>query len=360
MLTSRPPDIVRVLREAALAARMAPSIHNTQPWRFRLSHDALEISSDPSRQLKVLDPTGRQQQISIGCALFNARVALAAAGCSVTVQRQPDPDRPRLTARITSDANAAVDPSIAMLEPQIIRRQTNRRRFERLDVPDQLLERLTASARAEGATLTPITDPRQRAVAVQLWQQADHEQLMDAAYRAELRAWTTSDPDRRDGVAARVVPHVDAGSGDELPIRDFDSEGLGWLPTETRSTAAQCLLMLSTADDQASDWLRVGEALERVWLEITGAGFVASLFTQAIEVPEIRAQVREQLHMPSYPHVLLRVGRAPQTPSTSRRPLCEMVQTTTSIAVLPDTDGPNVLSSTPHNEGLVGHSGISD
>ena len=63
-----------------MRATLAPSVHNTQPWRFVLSPDALEIHADRSRQLRVLDPRGRQMTLSCGCALFNARASLAAAG----------------------------------------------------------------------------------------------------------------------------------------------------------------------------------------------------------------------------------------------------------------------------------------
>ncbi|MEJ7705137.1 MAG: hypothetical protein WKF47_16480 [Geodermatophilaceae bacterium] len=74
------PDIAQAVRRAAVRATMAPSIHNTQPWRFTLNQSSLEIHADWNRRLRVLDPRGRQLLISCGCATFNARVALAAAG----------------------------------------------------------------------------------------------------------------------------------------------------------------------------------------------------------------------------------------------------------------------------------------
>jgi hypothetical protein len=73
-----------------------------------------------------------------------------------------------------------------------------------------------------------------------------------------------------------AVPHVDGGAHDDLPIRDFDSSGLGWLLVETRSSMDQCLLLLGTLDDGPAAWLRTGEALERIWLELTRRGYAAS------------------------------------------------------------------------------------
>jgi hypothetical protein len=326
MVTTEPSGRADAFTQAVAAAILAPSVHNTQPWQFELTRLGLDILADPRRQLTVLDPTSRQQHISVGCALFNARVALAAAGCPIIVDRLPDPDHPQLLARITMDEGRVAESGIARLESELVRRQTNRRRFTNLEVPDRLVQALAVSADAEYATLTPITDPTDQAGIAQLWQEADRQQIANPAYRAELRAWTTSNPERRDGVSARVVPHVDADPGDNVPIRDFDSEGVGWLPTQTCSTTAQCLLMLSTSSDGPLAWLRAGEALERVWLEITCAGFVASLFTQAIELATFRPQVRKRLRLSTYPHLMLRVGRAPLTASTSRRAMSEMLR----------------------------------
>ena len=122
---------------------------------------------------------------------------------------------------------------------------------------------------------------------------------------------------RTDGVPARAVPHFDAGSGDEIPIRDFDSTGAGWLPTDTRSSHNQCLLLLGTDGDHPDQWLRAGEALEHVWLEIARHGFVMSPLTQVVEVPAVRAELRSELRtvdVSAHPHA----GR-PRRPHCRRR-----------------------------------------
>ena len=72
------PD--EALRRAAVRATLAPSVHNTQPWRIVIGPGTLTFHADTSRQLRLLDPTGRQLIISCGCALLNARVSLAADG----------------------------------------------------------------------------------------------------------------------------------------------------------------------------------------------------------------------------------------------------------------------------------------
>jgi hypothetical protein len=118
---------------------------------------------------------------------------------------------------------------------------------------------------------------------------------------------------------------VDAGAEDDLPIRDFDTHGAGALPLRTHSSARACLLLLGAREDDAESWLRAGEALERVWLEITRHGYAASPFTQVIEVQQTNALLRNELQLTMHPHLLLRVGRAPRTPETRRRRLVDVL-----------------------------------
>jgi hypothetical protein len=322
MMTMRQTD---ALRTAAHQASLAPSIHNTQPWRFALGAETLEIHADRTRRLRVLDPHGRQLTLSCGCALFNARVALAAAGYAASVARLPDPADPDLLARIGIDLCRPPGHRLVRLDPMIETRQTNRRAFTDEHVPDEVVELLVDAARREEVTALPVVREEDRMALARLSQLAEREELVDPAYRAELRAWTSTDPDRLDGVPASAVPHVDAGAQDDLPIRDFDTHGAGGLPTETRSSVKQCLLLLCTDEDTPASWLRAGEALERVLLEITRHGYAVSPFTQVIEVAYTNALLRSELRLAGYPHILLRIGHAPPTPRTRRRLLADML-----------------------------------
>lgn len=307
----------------------APSVHNTQPWKFILGPSTLTIEQDRSRQLRVLDPAGRQLAISCGCALFNARVSLAAGGFSPVVRRFPAGQDGPVVAVLDLTGVAAPDAEqadLAALEPYVERRQTNRRRFDDTPVPAGLTARLIAAARAEGAVLVEVTsDDCRQAVAV-LSQRADALQNANPAYRAEIRAWTSTDPGRHDGVPALAVPHVDGTAEDEVPIRDFDTAGKGWLPSGTRSSRHQCLLLLGTDADEPRAWLDAGQALERILLEITKAGYAASPLTQVVEVASTRIALQSELSLGMHPHVLLRVGRAGVTPGTPRRLLDDVLE----------------------------------
>lgn len=320
-------DRTAALHRAVLRATLAPSVHNTQPWRFVLRPDGLEVHADLSRRLTSLDPRGRQLVISCGCALFNARVALAAAGYDAVVERLPDGPQSDVLARLTLPTEVGDWVSIGSLDSAIDRRRTNRRGFADEGVPPAVVDELVFAAALEGAVLVVIDGREDRLATERLSHRADQIEHADPAYLAELRAWTTDDPRRPDGVWAGTVPYGGAGaeSSDPLPPRDFDTRGMGWLPSDTHSAADPCLLVLGDLDDDPAAWLRTGEALERVWLEITRRDFVASPMTQVVEVAETHQQLRAQLRLAMHPSVLLRVGRAPATPPTRRRPLADML-----------------------------------
>jgi hypothetical protein len=321
-----PAATLRELRTVVTRSVRAPSIHNTQPWQFTASPGALLLRADRHRQLGVLDPTGRQLVTSCGCALFNTRVAAAAVGLHTQVTRFPDPHDPDLLARldVVAPADDSLNSELARLAPAIARRHTNRRRFADDPVPADLVHTLRHAAELEGATLIEVTAPAHRTALAALSQRADAAQISDPAYRAELRSWTSDDPSRLDGVSAVAVPHVDAGSGDDVPIRDFDSHGRGQLPTKTCSTRDQCLLVLAVDRDDVRGWLAAGEALQRVLLEITDAGYAASVFSQVIEVASTRSELRRGLALTAQPMMVIRVGRARPTPGTQRRRLADV------------------------------------
>jgi hypothetical protein len=282
--------------------------------------DSLELYANRDRQLGALDPTGRQLLVSCGCALLNARVVLAEAEQCVGIDRLPDPTEPDLMARITLFEGGEPWTPLARLEPQLGRRRTNRREFLPEEVAPEVVYEMANAAAAEDAELFIIVSDEQRRITAELCQQADREQWASPAYRAELRTWTTDDLTRVDGVPAMAVPHVAAGSGGEIPLRDFDTRGDAWLPQIPEASRDQCLLLLGVREDSPRGWLRAGEALERLWLEATRFDHVASMLTQVVEVRETRDQLRDRLGLLMYPMVLLRVGRAPLTPATRRRP----------------------------------------
>lgn len=320
----------RALEEAADRGRLAPSVHNTQPWTFVLHPGRLELRADRSRQLPALDPSGRALVQSAGAALLNVRAALAARGWALAVERLPQPDDPDLLAVVTP-VDGAPDSSLAPLDRAIPHRRTNRRPFDALAAPADLLQLLAAAAAVEETWLAAVRAPEELHLLASATQEAEGILDADAAYRAELAAWTTRSPADGDGISSDVLPHSCGDRPDDPPVRNFHPRRDGLLPSHRRSRSGPAFLLLATEGDDPRAWLRSGEALERVLLELTRRGWVASPMTQALEVPAMRARLRG-LTGDAHPQMVLRIGRAAATPPTPRRPRRTVVLNSTRTA----------------------------
>jgi len=316
-----------LFRRAVERASLAPSVHNTQPWHFVVRPEVLELHDESDRQLRALDPTGRQLVISCGCALFNARVALSADRV-VEVDRLPDRTQPDLLARLTVLNEPARWTPLVRLDPMIDKRHTNRRDFLDEDVPPDVVYELTTAAEQEDASLVEIVKPEHKIVAAELSRRAEVIQSDDARYRAELQAWTTTDLNRTDGVPVYAIPRTDAGSQSDALMRNFDVAGRGWLPKLKQSSINHCLMVLGTAESTRLAWLRAGEALQRIMLEATRLGYVISLASQVAEVPSTRAHLRTELGLEFSPLLLMRIGRAAPTPASKRRDVSMIISET--------------------------------
>jgi hypothetical protein len=313
------------LEAAVDRAMLAPSLYNSQPWQFVLHPDRLEVRADQGRHLPAIDPVGRELVQSVGAALFNVRAALAAYGWAVEVTRLPNREDPDLMA-VVQLLDGPADIELAELDRQIAGRRTNRRTFDATTPSEEELRRFAAAAAAEDALLIPVLTEEQHRLIARLTQLADHAQHDNAAYRAELRRWTNKHGSEGDGIVVGAIPHVDGTAHDDIPMRDFDTRGDGRLPASTGHGTEHTVMVLATYADDPLAWLRSGEALQRVLLEIAGAGWQASPITQVVEVTRARLDLRTSLTWDSWPQSMLRIGHAQGTTASPRRSRDDVVR----------------------------------
>jgi len=314
-------------RFAVAYAILAPSSHNTQPWKFIVSDDEILLCADRSRSLPVIDPYDRELVISCGAALFNLRVALAHFALAVEITLLPNATDPDVLARIAFAPATAPSPDLAPLFGAIAHRRTNRMAFAAETPPPDLIERLRAAAIAEGVDARVVAAPAERARIAELIADADRRQFADPHFRRELASWIH--PSRRDdGMPAfsqGMQPLVDAATPiAAMVIRTFDvGHGVAASHGEL-ARGSPLLAVLATTTDNQEAWLATGQALQRLLLVATAAGYGASYLNQPIEVPELRDRLARDLATARHPQLVLRIGRGPGIPPSPRRPLADV------------------------------------
>ncbi|MGA5298811.1 Acg family FMN-binding oxidoreductase [Nucisporomicrobium flavum] len=299
------------LYAAAAAGIRAPSLHNSQPWRFRLRDGAIEVLADRSRQLEIADSAGWAVRIACGAATFNARLALAALGRPAEVDLRPYGD---LVARLTPGPERPPTYAEADLAAAIPHRFSNRKPFWPDPVPSEARIRLIEAAQIEGGWLDLLVGMTALSGFAEIARSADRVLRRDPAYQAEMIGWTHADA-APDGVP--VTAGAPAGEPqDLLPQRSFADRPRG----SGRDFEPEPLVaVLGTPADRPVDQLAAGQALQRVLLTATDAGLASSMMSQPIEVPAAREHLRRSLRRSGVPQIALRLGFGQPGRPTPRR-----------------------------------------
>jgi nitroreductase len=314
-----PEDVVTGLLHAAT---LAPSMHNTQPWRFRVrrASQEIELYADPARMLGYSDPHGRAVHLACGAALMNLRIAVMMAGREPRVTLLPDPGPhpppPTLLATLRLAGPYRPTGDDRELHAAIATRHTNRRPFSNRPVPPGVLAELVAAARLEGAVLhLPGQEETHRLL--HLVSGAERDLLAEPGYRAELAQWAGG-PRDRDGIPGSALGPRDPGR--TTPVRDF---GTGAADYDWFEETPQ-LAVLATATATPLGWLRAGQALQRVLLTATVHGIATCPLTQPLETADAWL-VRDARSGSESPQMILRLGYGLPVPATPRRPVAEVL-----------------------------------
>ena len=321
-MNARFPDAGTVRTVLNLAAR-APSVHNTQPWRWRVDDARLHLYADAERQLPNTDPDGRDLILSCGTALHHCVIAFAAVGWLSKVTRLPDPDDANYLAAIELSPYPANAVDIA-LAAAIPRRRTDRRHYSSWPVPIGDIALMAARAVRNGVTLCQVEDldKLNKIVAESVSEHFNRD------YLAELTAWSGRYASVA-GVPAHSTPPSDPEA--KIPGRLFAGPTLAMPPESSTADDHAVVLALGTRADDRLAQLRAGEATSVVLLTATSMGLASCPVTEPLEIADTRESVRSDIFGGAdYPQMLLRVGWAPinadPLPATPRRELSEIVE----------------------------------
>ena len=310
-------------------AVLAPSGHNTQPWRFRIGADTVEVIADRTRALPVVDPHDRELAISCGAAIGTFEVAARNFGLAASVVPTPDADDPDLLARLRITEGGIATADDTTLFRAICRRRTNRTAYAMSVLPAGLVDACRDDVASLGVTLSACEDGATRRAVAALVAEGDRRQFDDPSFRRELALWIHSARlGARDGMsgAGFGMPDLLSGVG-RFMIRTFDLGGSVAAADEKKILeGSPMLFVLGSPGDRADHWVNTGRALSRVLLRLTSRDIAASYLNQPIEVESLRPQLREVVGMSAVPQLLLRVGRGQSHPAaTVRRDLDEVL-----------------------------------
>lgn len=326
----------------AEAARWAPSVHNTQPWRFVARADGLDVVVDDSRALPVLDPTGRLRTVSCGAAVGAAAVAATARGYGTQVRLLPHGPRGRLVARVTCTSRRTPTAGDLRLADAVPRRRTHRALRPGEPVPPDVLDELAETVADEGVALTVLGRPQRRMLAEML----EHA-VVDQHARPEVLAETTSW--LREGGRGRARPEdgILRGSLGTWPfpvasvVREQSPPPADLLLRLDDDVLDTTVVVLSTRTDTRRDHLVTGVALERMLLHATALDLAVAFADVATQVRDTRSDLGALLGRRGAAQVVLRLGRAlVDVRVPPRRQLTDLLDT---------SDAPEVVDLTSYD-----------
>ncbi|WP_030927030.1 Acg family FMN-binding oxidoreductase [Streptomyces sp. NRRL S-646] len=327
-MPAQPLDTMNVTALVA-AATAAPSLHNAQPWRFR-HHRAdaiLEVRADFERAMPHTDPDNRALHLGCGAALFNLRIAAAEHGLHTDTRLLPDPADGELLAVVQLDDSHRPDRDLATLFPAIARRHTSRHPFQDKPIPVAVQDALSDAALQEGAELVFPDAWHVESLLEHVRDVEGRDSLHPEGFE-DVERWTRIGAESAgtavDGILERAFgPSKQPG---RAPVRDF----AGRHPVPGRPTAVfettPHLALLGTRNDRPDDWLRAGQALERVLLLATLDGLATSLTSHALERADLRELARDPRSAMGFVHMVLRLGYGPVGTGTPRRPVHEVLE----------------------------------
>jgi hypothetical protein len=320
LLESR--DDAALLRELVRCATLAANGHNTQPWKFGLSPDAISIRPDFSRRTPAVDPDDHHLWVSLGCAAENLVLAAAALG------KHADVAFGRQEVHVALD-NAA--PVRSPLVNAIFQRQSTRAEYDGEQLPNGVLQELERAADRGGVRLLLLTERAKVEGAIEYVTQGNSAQIQNPAFVNELKKWVRfNEADALapgDGLFSRLTgnPTLPRWFGNVLfsVLLSEKSENDKYAK-QLRSSAGVAVFAGERADP--ANWFEVGRAYERFALAATALGVRTALVNQPVEALVVRPQFAQWLGMGSRrPDLVVRFGRGPQLPYSLRRPVTDVI-----------------------------------
>jgi nitroreductase len=310
------------MRELIRYATLAASGHNTQPWRFRVSQQAVEILPDFTRRTPAVDPDDHHLFASLGCAAENLAIAAQATGRrgEITFDRAHSGG-----VRLVFDGTTVRVASA--LHEAIPRRQSTRAEFDGRTVSAADLRTLEAAAQVPGVDVVLITDRARINGVRDLVLNGNSAQMADAAFLRELKTWLRFSPRQAitagDGLfsATSGNPALPSWLGPLMFDRLFKGDAENAKYARHIDSSAGLAVFVGARDDP-EHWMRAGRACQRFALQATALGLKLAFINQPVEVARLRPDLAALIGLPGRrPDLVVRFGYGAALPFSARRPV---------------------------------------
>ena len=315
------PEIGEFVRFATLA----PSGHNTQPWKFRIGANRVDILPDLSQRTPVVDPDDHHLFVSLGCAAENLALASGARGRPGELQFDPANDGSVVFA--FGSGTAAGSP----LFDAIPKRQSSRSDYNGKPVSSADLQALTGAAAVPGVDLILITDRPQIDRIRDLVVAGNSAQMLDKAFVQELKTWLRFSPrqaiETGDGLfsASSGNPSLPAWLGPLIFEWVFKADAENDKYARQIASSPGIAVFVAQKEDH-EHWFLAGRACQRFALQATALGMKHAFMNQPVEVSSLRPQLAALVGMPRRrPDIVMRFGYGPTLPYSARRPVDAVV-----------------------------------
>ncbi len=311
------------LRTLVYYATLAANGHNTQPWKFALKDNAIEIHPDYSRRLPVVDPHDRELWISLGCALENLLVAARASGHAAEVTY---PDRADfIHVQLTAET-----PQASPLFDAIPLRQNTRSAYDGRLVKNEDLAQLRALQLEPGVALQFATNPTTMETFLEYVSLGNRAQYAEPAFVDELITWLRFN--KKEALSSLDGLYSLCSGNPQVPRWLGQMFVAGTKPQQQADadaaklrTSPVAVVVASESDDKAS-WVRTGQVYERLALKMTSLNIKSALLNQPVEVSSLRGQFQSAIGLGrSLPQLLVRFGYADAMPRSLRRPVEQVI-----------------------------------
>lgn len=311
-------------------ANLAPSVHNTQPTRWHLQGDALDLSIDPTRRLSVGDPTGADARLSLGAALEGTVMALSAQNYKARGVELAQGDVAAQVSVVKGTGDAP-DTDAALVGQRLTWRGGFGPRIDLSPLAEALSYRDDATLVAPGKTMEALAE---------LNDTASLTIMRDAAFRRELLHWMrlpSYHPEiARDGLSREAlgmskVEALGASIVLRRPMFDvLDLIGMGKTLTAERPKTLAASGVVLFHRPVGEDRVRSGRAYYRVLLILARFGLAGWPMAALSDECSARREVARMFDLPDNRHLILAVRFGPvpkgvQPPAKARLPVNELI-----------------------------------